>query len=152
MLALIRPDSWNFPLFLHVLGAMVLVGSLITAALAVLLGWRRDTRALTRVAFRTLLLGALPGYIVMRIGAQWIYSKEGFSGGNDPTWVGIGYITADPGGLVLLISLILTGVAARRLQRTDSGTSTLGRVGGALTLILVAAYVVTIWAMTTKPA
>ena len=26
VLAVIRPDSWNFPLFLHVLGAMILVG------------------------------------------------------------------------------------------------------------------------------
>jgi hypothetical protein len=152
MLALIRPDSWNFPLFLHVLGAMVLVGSLVTAALAVVLGWRRDARTLTRVASRTLLLGALPGYIVMRVGAQWIYSKEGFSGDNDPAWVGIGYITADVGALLLLISLILTGLAARRLRRADSEKSTLGRVGGAITLVLVVAFVVAIWAMTTKPA
>ena len=28
MLALVRPDSWNFPLFLHVLGAGVLVGAI----------------------------------------------------------------------------------------------------------------------------
>ena len=27
VIASIRPDSWNFPLFLHVLGAMVLVGA-----------------------------------------------------------------------------------------------------------------------------
>ena len=26
MVALVRPDSWNLPLFLHVLGATVLVG------------------------------------------------------------------------------------------------------------------------------
>ena len=32
VLALIRPDSWEFPLFLHVLGAMVLVGGLLTGA------------------------------------------------------------------------------------------------------------------------
>ena len=34
MIALIRPDSWNFPLFLHVLGAMILVGGLLTGASA----------------------------------------------------------------------------------------------------------------------
>jgi hypothetical protein len=28
ILAVVRPDSWNFPLFLHVLGAMILVGGL----------------------------------------------------------------------------------------------------------------------------
>ena len=32
VLALVRPDDWNFPLFLHVLGAMVLVGATVTAA------------------------------------------------------------------------------------------------------------------------
>ena len=31
MLAAIRPDSWNYPLFIHVLGAMVLVGALVTS-------------------------------------------------------------------------------------------------------------------------
>ena len=34
VLASIRPDSWNFPLFLHVLGAMVLVGAVTAAAVA----------------------------------------------------------------------------------------------------------------------
>jgi hypothetical protein len=33
-LAVIRPDSWNFPLFLHVLGAMILVGATLTAGSA----------------------------------------------------------------------------------------------------------------------
>jgi hypothetical protein len=152
VLALIRPDSWNFPLFLHVLGAMALVGCLVTAALAVVAGWRRDTVALTRVAFRTLLLGALPSYVVMRIGAQWIYSREGFDGKNDPSWLGIGYITADAGALLLLISILLTGLSVRRLRRAEPETSALGRAGGAIALILVVAYVVAIWAMTTKPA
>ena len=32
ILAAPRPDSWNFPLFVHVLGAMILVGGLVTAA------------------------------------------------------------------------------------------------------------------------
>ena len=151
MLALIRPDSWNFPLFLHVLGAMTLVGCLVTAALAVVLGWRRDAVALTRVAFRTLLLGALPSYVVMRIGAQWVYSREGFSGNIDQTWVAIGFITADAGALLLLISILLTGLAVRRLRRAEAQTSALGRVGGVIMLILVVVYVVAIWAMTTKP-
>ena len=30
-LAAIRPDSWNFPLLLHILGAAVLVGAVLTA-------------------------------------------------------------------------------------------------------------------------
>jgi hypothetical protein len=152
MLALIRPDSWNFPLFLHVLGAMTLVGCLVTAGLAVVIGWRRDTVALTRVAFRTLLLGALPSYVVMRIGAQWIYSREGFNGKIDRAWLEIGFVTADAGALLLLIAILLTGLAARRLRRAEAETSALGRAGGVIAVILVVAYVVAIWAMTTKPA
>jgi hypothetical protein len=152
VLAAIRPDSWNFPLFLHVLGAMVLVGSLATAALCVLLGWRRDAPHWTRLAFRALLFGALPAYIVMRVGAQWTESKEGF-GEEEPTWLEIGYITSDLGALLLLIALLVTGLAVRKLRRTETvdGPSTLGRVGGAITLVLIAMYVVAIWAMTTKP-
>ena len=152
MLAAIRPDSWNFPLFVHVLGALVLVGALASAALCVLLGWRRDAPAWTRLAFRALLFGALPAYIVMRVGAQWVYSREGFGDGDDPGWIGIGYITSDLGAVLLLVSLLLTGLAVRKLRRDEgAATSTLGRIGGAITLVLLAAYVVAIWAMTTKP-
>ena len=32
VLATVRPDSWNFPLFVHVLGAMILVAGLVTGA------------------------------------------------------------------------------------------------------------------------
>jgi hypothetical protein len=47
MLAAIRPDSVNLPLFLHVLGAMLLVGSLFAVGLATVLG-RRSTSATSR--------------------------------------------------------------------------------------------------------
>jgi len=40
VLAALRPDSWNFPLLLHVLGAAVLVGGLVAAVAAQFLGWR----------------------------------------------------------------------------------------------------------------
>ena len=74
MLAAVRPDSWNFPLFVHVLGAMLLVGGLLAGA-SVLTFARGDVRSL-RLGYWTLLVVALPGYIVMRIGGQWIYSES----------------------------------------------------------------------------
>jgi hypothetical protein len=151
MLAAIRPDSWNFPLLLHVFGAMVLVGGLVTAVTALILGWRRDTAAYTRFGFWTLLVLVLPAYIVMRIGAEWIYEKENFVEGEEPGWVGIGYITADLGLLLILITLIVTGIANRKLKRADAGTSVLARIGAVLTSILLAAYVVAMWAMSAKP-
>ena len=40
----------------------------------------------------------------MRVGGQWMYSEEGWSGDNDPTWLGIGYMVGDLGLLVLLLT------------------------------------------------
>ena len=76
VLASIRPDSWNFPLFLHVLGAMVLVGAATAAVVAQLAPSvvPGDGDRMRRFSFRTLLLAALPAYIVMRVGAEWMYS------------------------------------------------------------------------------
>ena len=64
MLAVIRPDSWNYPLFVHVLGAMVLVGALITAGTAQALSWRPEgnAAAYSRLSFRTLLIVAIPAW------------------------------------------------------------------------------------------
>ena len=130
MLAAIRPDDWNFPLLVHVLGATLLVGGLVAAVTALLLGWRRDSQFYARFGFRTLLFVALPAYLVMRIGAEWIYSKENFSEEHEPGWLGIGYITADFGGLLLLLlTIILTGFGVRKLRRGDQETSVLVRVG-----------------------
>jgi hypothetical protein len=101
----LRPTSFDFPLFLHVLGAMVLVGAALATSIVSTAGWRRpDAVVLRRTAFWSLLLVGIPAYAAMRGGAQWIYSKEGYSGDADPTWVGIGFIIADAGLLVLLIT------------------------------------------------
>ena len=149
-IALIRPDDWNFPLLVHVAGAMLLVGSLVTAAALLLLAWRGDSPGLIRLGFRTLLIAAFPSYVLMRVGAEWIASKENI--GDEADWIGIGYITADGGFVFLLISMILAGIAARRAGRQPGGGGTLGRVVTVLTLVVLAAYVVAVWAMTTKPS
>jgi hypothetical protein len=153
MLAAIRPDSWNYALFLHVLGAAVLVGALVTAGTALVLSWRENRdAAFTRFAFRTLLFVAVPAWFAMRIGAEWIYSKENWADvPNEPDWLGVGYLTADLGGLLLLISVVLAGVGARRLARPDGGSTILARSAGALALLVLALYLVALWAMTAKP-
>jgi hypothetical protein len=150
ILAAIRPDDWNWPLLVHVAGAMILVGGLLTAGGASLLAGRDSTGTLARLSFRTLALVALPGYIIMRAGAAWIYDKEGFGGDDDPTWIGIGFITADAGALLLLISLVLGGVGLRRARR--GGGDGLLRASGIIAVILLAAYLVAVWAMAGKPA
>ena len=147
MVAVVRPDGWDFPLFLHILGAMLLVGGLITGGLALALA--RGENRLLRLGYGSLLLVSLPGWILMRAGAEWIYDKEGFTGDNDPTWVGIGFLTADIGGIVFLIALVLGGIGLYRLRR--GGGVGLLRASMILSLVLLLAYVVTIWAMGAKP-
>ena len=150
---LIRPDSWNFPLFVHVAGAMVVTAAVVAAIGALVLAWRatgEHRAALTRFAFRTLLFAGIPAWFVMRIGAEWIYSKE-YSGDNDPSWVGIGYAIAEPSGLLILIATVLTYLGARRL-RSGGGGGGMAKVATVLATIAVAFFVVAIWAMTTKPS
>ena len=151
-LATIRPDSWNFPLLLHVGGAMLLVGSLLLGATAMLLSWRSGEAALVRLGYRALLFLALPSYIVMRVGAEWIVSKEDL-GDSNATWLNIGFPIADGGAFLLLVAIILTAIAIRRRTRAEAGTSGIGLGRGAAVLASVAtvAYLVAIWAMATKP-
>jgi hypothetical protein len=87
----------------------------------------------------------------MRVGAQWVYSKEGWEDvADEPSWLGVGYVTADAGGLLILISLILAIVGLRR-TRADNPSSTLGRIVGVIALVSLAAYLVAVWAMSAKP-
>jgi hypothetical protein len=153
VLAAIRPDDWNFPLLLHVLGASLLVGGLTAAVTSFWLGWSRDSVTLSRLGFRSLLFVAFPAWWLMRIPGQWIASKEGFDGDSEePAWLGIGYITAEAGGLLILISLVLTGIGVRRLRRAEAPRPSLAvRIGTVLVTIVLAAYLVAVWAMTAKP-
>jgi hypothetical protein len=148
VLADIRPDSWNFPLFLHVLGAMILVGGLLTGGSA--LYFARQSLAQLRLGYYSLLLIGLPGLILMRIGAQWIYTKEGWDDvGDEPAWIVIGGITADIGGVIFVLSLIGGYFGLRRAQ--GGGGPGLLKATMWIALALLAAYVVATWAMSAKP-
>jgi len=148
MLASIRPDSWNLPLFVHVFGATVLVGGLLVAA-ASLLDSLGEIRIL-RVCYLTLLAVALPGYVIMRVGAQWIYSKEHLDDApSDPTWIGIGFIVADLGALLTLIALILGGIGVSRLNK--GGGAGLLKAAMVIAWLVLAAALVAVWAMAGKP-
>jgi hypothetical protein len=147
MLAAIRPDDWDLPLFLHVLGAMLLVGGLLTGGTALAIA--RGQVRLLRLGYFSLLVLALPGWILMRAAAEWIYDKQGFTGDDDPAWVGIGFITAEGGGVLLLIALILGGFGVRRVGR--GGGSGLMTASAVLALVALVAYLVAVWAMGGKP-
>jgi cytochrome b561 len=150
-LAVVRPGAWDFPLFLHIAGAMALVASLVVALYAIRIARERGDQPAAQFAFRTLWRFTLPAYIVMRVGAQWIVSKEKLEDSKD-AWIGIGFGTSDLGLLLLIIGLILTGLMARRAKQGTSVAGTVQlRAAGIIAGLLVLAYLVTIWAMTTKP-
>ena len=121
VLAQVRPDSWNFPLLLHVGGAMILVA-------------------------------ALPGFIVMRASAEWIADKEGFNaeGAPEPDWLGVGYIVSDLGALLLIIALIVGGIGSSRMRKGEGGQGLL-RATLVISIVLLVAFTVAIWAMSAKP-
>jgi hypothetical protein len=150
VLAAIRPDDVNLALFVHVFGAMVLVGALVTASTAAVVGWRDEAAALRRLSYKTLLFVALPSWIVMRVGAQWVYAEENLDDAPiESAWVEIGFVTAEGGGLLLLIALILGGVGLRRTR--SGGGGGLLKASGVIATILVAVYVIAVWAMGGKP-
>jgi hypothetical protein len=145
-----RPDAIDLALVVHVLGAMVLVGALLTSATMAIIGWNDEDGTLRRLSYKTLLLVGLPGFLVMRGGAAWVASKEHLNDlPSTPTWLGIGFATADLGALLQLLALILGGIGLRR-SRTGGGTALL-RTSGAIAALLVVVYAVAVWAMGGKP-
>ena len=148
MLAAIRPDSWNLPLLVHLLGAMVLVGGTLTGASA--LAFARDDARLTRIGYFSLLAVALPGWVTMFVGAEWIYRREGLVDEPiDSAWILIGFLVAEVGGFLLLAALVLGGIGVHRL-RQDKGARPL-KAAMVLCFVLLASYVVAVWAMAAKP-
>jgi hypothetical protein len=152
MFAAIRPDSWNFPLLVHVLSAALFVALLALVAVALLAAIRstepRATATLTRFSFRGLLVGAIPAYIALRASSEWIASEENVE---DPAWIGIGYAVADGGLLFLLIATLAAGRAARALREQPGPLGVGGLLAAGFTLFVLAASLVALWAMTAKP-
>jgi hypothetical protein len=142
MVAAVRPDSWDLPLFLHVFGAMVLFGALGSAAIVARASF---TTVLPRaILFRILLVVAVPAWILMRAGAAWINSKEDVKG--DPTWLGVGFGVSDFGVPILVIATGIAWWAAKRPERSWPR-----QVAGALAFIYLVMLGVAWWAMTAKP-
>ena len=149
MPAVVRADDVNFVLLLHVLGALVLVGALVLAMTALFMAWRDGSEASARLAFRTLLIGVIPAWIVVRVSAQLVLDKEGLEDA-ELAWIDIGFIATEPGLLLIIVSTVLAGLAARRAKRGEAaGTGV--KVAAVLASVMVAVYVVATWAMTTKP-
>ena len=152
VIAAIRPDEQSFALLLHLVGATVVFGALLASATSLLLA-RGQTRLL-RLGYFSLLLVGLPGLILMRLAGQWLYNLQNWDDLPDqidePAWLGIGFVVADWGGLLFLLSLALGGVGIYRLRQGKNATGLLNATT-VISLVLIVAYVVAVWAMTGKP-
>lgn len=142
MLAIIRPDSWDFPLFLHVLGATALTGATATAFAGAVS--ERRWPWLRPLVARMLLLVVFPAWLLMRLAGQWIDSKEDIPG--DPGWLGVGFLVGDAGLVLLILAIIFGAVAVRRPQRNWPI-----RAVAIITGIYFVALIVAMVAMTGKP-
>jgi len=121
---------------------------MLTGASALALA-RGDARLL-RLGYWSLVAVGLPSWVLMWVGGNWIYAKEGLD--DEPiasVWVGIGFVVAELGLLLFLISLVVGGIGIYRL-RAGKGTGLL-KMTMIMSLVLLVAYVVAIWAMTAKP-
>ena len=150
MRALIRAHDTIIPLFLHIAGAMVVGGALALASVYLIASWRSGSVALVRSAYLTLFYAALPAYIVFRVGAEWIADKEGLTD-VDVSWINIGYSVSDAGALLLIISLIIGGISVRQMNRGETPSPIATRIVTGLVSLVLIAYLVAVWAMTTKP-
>jgi hypothetical protein len=148
VLAEIRPDDWNLPLFVHVLGAMLVVGA--TAAGGSVLAFARGDERMLGIGYRTLVVLGLPSYALMWAGAHWIYMEEGLDERPvDFAWEAIGFAVTEVGAVLFVTALILGGIGVRRLPR--GGGRGLLKATQIICLILLAGFAVAVWAMAAKP-
>ena len=153
VLAAIRPDNQSFALLLHLVGATVVFGALLASASFLVLA-RGETRLL-RLGYYSLLFVGLPGLILLRLAGEWLYRLQNWNKLPDqfeePTWLNIGFIVADWGGLLFLLALALGGAGIYRLRRGKSEAGLL-KATTVIALILIVAYVIAVWTMTGKPS
>jgi len=68
VLGAIRPAGQDFPVLLHIVGATIVFGALLASVSSLALA--RGQVRLLRVGYFSLLLVALPGWILMRLSGE----------------------------------------------------------------------------------
>jgi NADH:ubiquinone oxidoreductase subunit 6 (subunit J) len=143
MIAIVgRPENWEFPLFLHVLGAIVLVGA-VAATLALAVSSQR-WRWLRPLTLRTMLAIVIPAWLLMRLAGQWEDSKSSIGDGRG--WLDVGYFVGDAGVLFLILASIFAWLGSRNRERRWPGQAV-----AVLAAIYLAALLVAMFAMSGKP-
>jgi hypothetical protein len=103
-------------LFLHVLGAFLLFGSVLAVAILAYAALRvapERAQLLRRVGFWTTLGVMVPAWIVMYVGGFWVLGHEGLDKAT-PDWVTAGARIADAGAVLVLLLLVGGWLSIRR--------------------------------------
>jgi hypothetical protein len=102
----------------------------------------------SRLAFRVMLLGVVPAWILARVAGQWILNREKdqIPGLDNKGWVGVGFIVTDFGLVVIVALLVLGYLSARR-----DGRGRLAIAFAALAPVYLVALAVAWFAMSGKP-
>jgi hypothetical protein len=147
MLALVRPDSWNLPLFFHVLGATLTFGATTTVTLlgfAGIQGDRDRTLWLRSLTFWISFGILVPAFILMRGSALWIVDKEFPGGAHTPGWVNVGFAVTEPGALLVIVMVIFAWLARSPKSRVAVAVPWLASV-------LLVGLAIAWFAMSAKP-
>jgi len=149
---ILRPDNWDLPLFVHVLGSTVLFGTVLTAALLSVAAVRSGAGELaplfSRLAFRTAVFGVIPAWVVARVAGQWILNRETdqIPGLDNKGWVSVGFSVGDAGPVVIVALLVLGFLGVRR-----GGSGRLITAFAVVATIYLVALAVAWFAMSAKP-
>ncbi len=121
MIAVVRPDDWNWLLFGHLLAAFALVGGVATVVLVSLAAGRRarpnQVPLLRAIAFRTNLVVVLPSFIAVHVLGDVLAGREYEHG--DPDWLSAGFAITD--AALIVGGVLLTLLQFWVLRRTRSG-------------------------------
>jgi len=89
MIAVLRPDSWNWLLLFHLLAASALVGGVLTVVLVSLAAgrkaWPEQVPLLRAIAFRTNLVVVLPAFIAVHVFGDLLANRCHVVKSSDPT-------------------------------------------------------------------
>jgi len=132
-------------LFVHVLGAVTLFGSVLAVTILAYAAFRLApdrAQVLRRVGFWTTLVLMVPAWLVMYFGGYWLLGHEDFP--QTPGWTNVGARIADAGAAFVLALLVLGWLVIRR-----------PRLGGwiaALSTLYLVALAVAWFFMSAKPS
>lgn len=131
-------------LFLHVLGATFLFGDVLAVATLTIASLRvaQHQLLLRRLSFLVVLVGVLPSFVLMRVGAQLVVTAEHLDK-HSPGWVGVGFAVSDAGIIVLLLLALTSWLSLRRPAAA--------RWAAGLSVLYLVALGVAWFAMSAKP-